>query len=175
MSKIANFFRRIRSHAEWEVVKLLIAIIFGESTILSTTYALYQMLRHLSIDLYLFGGLFLLSLISIIAPVWLTIRKQKMMMAQHTSSAPSPLSDLEVQRMISIYPHQNMATAWLNPARSLQFRGAVVMHNCSQEQMKVKSLQNLRITLDQNVVLFSNHRIVLRLRLVRKRFPSILS
>ena len=68
-----------------------------------------------------------------------------------------------------------MATAWLNPARSLQFRGAVVMHNCSQEQMKVKSLQNLRITLDQNVVLFSNHRIVLGLRLVRKRFPSILS
>jgi hypothetical protein len=73
-----------------------------------------------------------------------------------------PLSELEIQSMISIFPHQTTATTLLNQASNLRISGCMVIHNCSQEQMTALSLQNLRITLGQNTVLLSDHTINIR-------------
>jgi len=57
-----------------------------------------------------------------------------------------------------MYPHQRTATAWLNSAGNLRIDGCIVIHNCSNEQMKVLSLQNLKVALGQNTTLFSDYR-----------------
>ena len=68
------------------------------------------------------------------------------LLSPKTNSAPPiihSLSESEIQERISIFPNQTTATAWLNQPASLRIGGCVVIHNCSQEPMKVLSLQNL--------------------------------
>lgn len=136
--------------------------------LIAAAYALYQKLRHLTLDWYVFGGMFLFSLSLIIAAFWLSARKFSPAgkeESSHPADAPptiTPLSELEIQSRISIYPHQTTATAWLNQPGNLRIAGCVVIHNCSREQMTVLSLQNLKITLGQNTVLFSDHTINIR-------------
>jgi hypothetical protein len=166
MPENAGLFHRIRPHAEWEAVKWLVSL--GGPVLIATAYSLYQRVHHLSIDWCILMGTFLLSLGCIIAAFWLSAR-QFSLADKGKSSLPVPvpptipsLSESEIQGMISMWPHQNTATVWLNQAGSLRFDGCMVIHNCSQEQMTALSLQNLRITLGQNTVLLSDHTINIR-------------
>jgi hypothetical protein len=135
--------------------------------LIAAAYALYQKLRHLTVDWYVFGGMFLFSLGLIITAFWLSARNKKAPLAdKEKSSLPvdaspttPPLSESEILSLVSIWPHQTTATAWLNSSTSLRITGCAVIHNCSREPMMALALQNLRITLGQNTVLFSDHRI----------------
>jgi hypothetical protein len=53
-------YRDIKGHLKFEMLRQLVAILSG-ATVVGLLYAFWQRLRQVPIDLYLFGGLFILS------------------------------------------------------------------------------------------------------------------
>lgn len=75
MPEKEGLLQRIRPHAEWEAVKWF--VLGGVPTMLAALYALYQTARQLSIDWYVFGGMFLVSLFLLSFALWLSGRNNK--------------------------------------------------------------------------------------------------
>jgi hypothetical protein len=129
--------------------------------------------RTSELALRILGGLFVLVFVAYATREnWISARKAKATTARLTPQVPPHLSELEARNLICIYPAQGTATAWLDSPANLRMTGCMVMHNCSQEPMKVGSLQNLRITLGQSTTLFSSHRIDIGVEVAPKTYPQ---
>ena len=74
MSEKEGFFRRIRPHVEFEAIKWF--VLGGGATMTVALYALYQKARHLGVDWYVFGGMFLVSLFLLSIAWWLSERNK---------------------------------------------------------------------------------------------------
>jgi hypothetical protein len=83
-SHLRELVGELRPHAVWETIKWL--SVLAAPTIIASSYAVWQKARHLSVDWYVFGGLFVVSTILFATAMLVLLMSAKLMSAKRMTA-----------------------------------------------------------------------------------------